>query len=72
VKLNSDWGDTWAWFYKFEVEHGTEEHQEDVIKRCVTADPHHGPAWTSVAKDARNWRKSTKEVLLLTAAAQQQ
>jgi pre-mRNA-processing factor 6 len=24
VKTNSDLGDTWAWWYKFEVQHGTQ------------------------------------------------
>jgi len=39
VKIDSDLGDAWAYFYKFELLNGTEEQQENVKKRCI--EPHH-------------------------------
>ena len=62
-----DLGDIWAWWLKFERQHGTEEHREAVRAKCVAADPHHSPTWQSVAKDTKNGRKSTREVLEMVA-----
>eukprot|EP00998_Keelungia_sp_KM082_P012526 NODE_887_length_1577_cov_65.731724_g876_i0.p1 GENE.NODE_887_length_1577_cov_65.731724_g876_i0~~NODE_887_length_1577_cov_65.731724_g876_i0.p1 ORF type:complete len:515 (-),score=153.13 NODE_887_length_1577_cov_65.731724_g876_i0:33-1508(-) len=50
VALDSDNGDCWATFYRFEVQHGTEEQQEKLIKKVQEADPHHGVLWTKVSK----------------------
>ncbi|KAK3931821.1 Pre-mRNA-processing factor 6 [Frankliniella fusca] len=63
VKIEPDLGDAWAYFYKFELLNGTEETQEEVRKRCIAAEPHHGEAWCAVSKDIKNWRMSTEEVL---------
>lgn len=69
IKIDPDLGDAWAYYYKFELLHGTEVQQEDVLKRCVTAEPHHGENWCKVSKDIINWRKKTEQILKLTAAA---
>ncbi|PPQ84760.1 LOW QUALITY PROTEIN: hypothetical protein CVT25_007539 [Psilocybe cyanescens] len=55
-----DLGDVWAWWLKFERQHGNE---------CVAAEPHHSPVWQSIAKDVRNVGKSTKEILEMVADA---
>ena len=67
VKVNPDIGDSWAWLYKFEQQHGTEQHQQDVISRCVTAEPHHGEQWQVVAKDMKNVGKNTEELLKMVS-----
>ncbi|XP_023222031.1 pre-mRNA-processing factor 6-like [Centruroides sculpturatus] len=67
VKIDPDLGDAWAYYYKFELLHGTEEQQEDVKKRCVNAEPHHGEHWCQISKDIANWRKKTEEILVMTA-----
>ncbi|KAI0687857.1 PRP1 splicing factor, N-terminal-domain-containing protein [Cytidiella melzeri] len=69
VKVNPDLGDVWGWWLKFEQQHGTAEYQEEVIRRCVGAEPHHGQVWQATAKDMKNTGKSTKDVLELVAAA---
>ncbi|XP_014780302.1 pre-mRNA-processing factor 6 [Octopus bimaculoides] len=69
VKIDPDLGDAWAYFYKFESIHGTEDQKEDVKKRCINAEPRHGEQWCKVSKDIANWRLKTSEVLLLTSAA---
>ncbi|OCH87953.1 hypothetical protein OBBRIDRAFT_758962 [Obba rivulosa] len=69
VAANPDLGDTWAWWLKFERQHGTPEHQEEVIKKCIAAEPHHSPTWQSIAKDMKNTGKSTREILELVANA---
>ncbi|KAJ1550581.1 hypothetical protein HK096_006126, partial [Nowakowskiella sp. JEL0078] len=67
VKVDSDLGDVWAWWLKFELEHGTPQQVEDVIKRCVAADPKHGELWTNVSKDVKNFGRSIKEIVVLVA-----
>ena len=63
VKIDSDLGDAWAHFYKFELLHGTDEQQNDVLQRCISAEPHHGEEWCQVSKDIRNWRFRTEHIL---------
>eukprot|EP01063_Lacrimia_lanifica_P036111 TRINITY_DN7076_c2_g1_i1.p1 TRINITY_DN7076_c2_g1~~TRINITY_DN7076_c2_g1_i1.p1 ORF type:complete len:951 (+),score=426.77 TRINITY_DN7076_c2_g1_i1:62-2854(+) len=68
VKYDADLGDTWASWYKFEVQHGTEEQKAAVLHQCIQADPHHGEGWIAVTKDAANCtlggcRLSTEQVL---------
>ncbi|KAK7061468.1 PRP1 splicing factor, N-terminal-domain-containing protein [Favolaschia claudopus] len=67
VATDPDLGDSWAWWLKFERQHGTEEHRDEVRKKCIVAEPHHSPVWQSVAKDIRNTGKSTAEILELVA-----
>ncbi|KAH8091002.1 PRP1 splicing factor, N-terminal-domain-containing protein [Cristinia sonorae] len=69
VKINPDLGDVWGWWLKFERQHGTPEHQEEVVKKCVAAEPHHGQTWQPIAKDITNTGKSIKDILVLVAAA---
>ncbi|XP_048667877.1 pre-mRNA-processing factor 6 [Marmota marmota marmota] len=68
VKIDSDLGDAWAFFYKFELQHGTEEQQEEVRKRCENAEPRHGELWCTVSKDIANWQRKIGEILVLVAA----
>ncbi|KAJ7228908.1 PRP1 splicing factor, N-terminal-domain-containing protein [Mycena pura] len=69
VATDPDLGDSWAWWLKFERQHGTEEHRDDVRKKCVAAEPHHSPMWQSVAKDLQNIGKSIAEILEAVADA---
>ncbi|KAI0723579.1 hypothetical protein C8Q76DRAFT_723324, partial [Earliella scabrosa] len=61
------WGDIWAWWLKFERQHGTK--QEQVIQEAISAEPWYGPTWQPIAKDIANTRKSTREILELVANA---
>lgn len=63
ILLDSDLGDTWAWYWKFLMQHGTEEKRADVLSKCVMTEPRHGEVWQKVAKDPRNAGKSVEEVL---------
>lgn len=56
-------GDAWATFYKFELQHGTEEQQEYVRKKCVEAEPRYGENWTRVSKAVENAHLPTLEIL---------
>ncbi|XP_035659533.1 pre-mRNA-processing factor 6-like [Branchiostoma floridae] len=67
VKIDPDQGDAWAYFYKFETQHGTEEQQQEVKKRCNQAEPHHGELWCELSKDIKNWRTKTDELLPMVA-----
>ncbi|KAF8271613.1 PRP1 splicing factor, N-terminal-domain-containing protein [Lactarius quietus] len=71
VAAGPDIGDAWAWWIKFERQHGTAPLAEDVAVRCVAAEPHHGETWQAIAKDDANRGKSTRELLELVAAALQ-
>jgi pre-mRNA-processing factor 6 len=66
--LDSDLGDTWAWYYKFLLQHGTEEKQAEVVAKCVVCEPKHGEVWQAVAKEPANAYLATEEVLKLVAA----
>ncbi|KAF8509992.1 PRP1 splicing factor, N-terminal-domain-containing protein [Hysterangium stoloniferum] len=68
VATNPDLGDSWAWWLKFERQHGTSEHQQEVIEKTVAAEPHHSSVWQSVAKDLRSAGKTTREVLEMVVA----
>ena len=65
VSAGPDCGDTWGWWLKFERQHGTALQQEDVVRRCVGAEPHHGVTWQPIAKDDSKRGKSIKEILEL-------
>ncbi|BCS30300.1 U4/U6-U5 snRNP complex subunit PRP6 [Aspergillus puulaauensis] len=67
IVSNSDLGDAWAWYYKFLLQHGTDEKRADVISKCVLSEPKHGQLWQSIAKDPANAYKSTEEILRLVA-----
>ncbi|CAG0881555.1 unnamed protein product [Cyprideis torosa] len=67
VKLDADLGDAWAYFYKFELEHGTTEEQESVKRRCLEAEPCHGEEWTAVSKNIANWRLEREQILELVS-----
>ncbi|KAL4785813.1 PRP1 splicing factor, N-terminal-domain-containing protein [Aspergillus varians] len=67
IVSNSDLGDAWAWYYRFLLQHGTDEKRADVISKCVLSEPKHGELWQSIAKDPTNAYKSSEEILKLVA-----
>ncbi|CAI7664364.1 unnamed protein product [Penicillium glandicola] len=67
IVSDSDYGDGWAWYYKFLMQHGTEEKRSDVVSKCISMEPKHGEFWQSIAKDPANAYKSTEEILKLVA-----
>ncbi|KAH8586672.1 putative Pre-mRNA-splicing factor prp1 [Bisporella sp. PMI_857] len=69
ILADSDLGDTWAWYFKFLLQHGTAEKQGDVISKCVANEPRHGEVWQSIAKDPVNAGKDIEAILRLVAAA---
>ncbi|KAI1649182.1 pre-mRNA splicing factor [Daldinia loculata] len=65
---DSDLGDSWAWYYKFLLEHGTQEKREEVVSKCISVEPRHGEVWQAIAKNPKNARKGVEEILKLVAA----
>ena len=68
VQFSPDVGDLWAYYYLFEVQHGTPESREQVVEKCKTAAPSHGDLWTKVSKSVANvtmggCRLTTEQVL---------
>ena len=61
--LDSDQGDTWGWYYKFLMQHGTKEKIREVAEKCRDVRPCHGEVWQDVAKDPRNAKMGVEEVL---------
>ncbi|PTB74689.1 hypothetical protein M440DRAFT_1423680, partial [Trichoderma longibrachiatum ATCC 18648] len=70
--LDADRGDSWAWYYKFLVQHGTDEKRADMVTKCVLNEPRHGEVWQAVAKNPKNAKKSVEEILKLVAAELEQ
>ncbi|KAI6232354.1 PRP6-like protein [Aphelenchoides besseyi] len=68
IKLDSDLGDAWATYFKFEFIHGNQEQQDAVLQACEQAEPRHGELWQSVSKDVKNWKKTTSEILIVVAS----
>jgi pre-mRNA-processing factor 6 len=60
-----DWGDTWAWYYKFLMQYGTEEKKEEVLSKVGMVEPRHGEVWQKVNKDPKNTGKRPAEILKL-------
>lgn len=69
IVLDGDVGDSWAWYYKFLLQHGTEEKRGEVISKCVSNDPRHGEYWQPVAKDPARWKCSVEDNLKAVAAS---
>lgn len=67
VVLDPDLGDTWAWWYKFSLQHGTEEKRAELVAKCVQNEPKHGEVWASVRKAPENAGKGVEEVLKMVA-----
>lgn len=65
ILLDSDLGDTWAWYYKFLLQHGTEEKRADVVAKCVLNEPRHGEVWQPVAKNPENAGAVIERILKL-------
>jgi pre-mRNA-processing factor 6 len=65
--LDSDCGDSWAWYYRFLCQHGTEEKRAEVVSKCVLSEPRHGEVWQRVAKEPQNTRKGVADILKLVA-----
>jgi pre-mRNA-processing factor 6 len=63
VILSPDIGDHWALYYMFELQHGTEETQNEVLKRCVAQEPKHGERWQAVSKAVENSHLSVEAIL---------
>ncbi|OIW15538.1 hypothetical protein TanjilG_16144 [Lupinus angustifolius] len=63
VTLAPDIGDFWALLYKFELQHGNEDNQKDVLKRCVAAEPKHGEKWQAISKAVENSHQPTEAIL---------
>ena len=63
VTLAPDIGDFWALYYKFELQHGSEENQKDVLKRCVAAEPKHGERWAAISKAVENSHLPVEAIL---------
>ena len=61
--LDPDWGDTWAWWYRFLAQHGTAEKRGEVVGKCVLNEPRHGEVWQGVLKRPENAGMGVEEVL---------
>ncbi len=69
VTINPDYGDAWAWYYRLELLYGTEQQQQDIVKRCAEAEPHHGELWIKVSKDIANTKLTAEQILKKVAAS---
>ncbi|KAL1869992.1 hypothetical protein VTK73DRAFT_2862 [Phialemonium thermophilum] len=67
--IDSDLGDTWAWYYKFLLQHGTEEKRQELLSKLAMVEPRHGEYWQPVAKDPKNAKKKPEDLLKLVAAS---
>lgn len=62
-RLKPDWGDAWAYWYKWECEYGTPDSQHQVQTACQQAEPRYGEYWQPMAKHPTHWQWSTDTIL---------
>ncbi|GAA6004191.1 hypothetical protein JCM10207_002474 [Rhodosporidiobolus poonsookiae] len=67
VAAEPDYGDAWAWWWRFEKQHGNEDTRKSLFEKCTAADPHHGTVWPTVVKDPDNVGKNLETLLDLAA-----
>ncbi|KAH0978655.1 hypothetical protein GBA52_005832 [Prunus armeniaca] len=63
VTIAPDIGDFWALYFKFELQHGTDENQKDVLRRCIASQPKHGEKWQPISKALHNSHQPTEAIL---------
>ena len=73
TKINPDLGDAWIYLYKLESIYGKDEVSislfmflyilEEIVRKCIEANPKHGDLWCLVSKNINNWRLKTGEIL---------
>ena len=63
TSLNPDLGDSWIWWYYFEIEQGNEGLQRDIEEKCKKAEPKHGELWQSIAKVPENRKCKVNDIL---------
>lgn len=63
VQLDPMLGDAWAALFKFEVQHGDEAKQQDVVRRVTESPPKYGELWISVSKGPDGHRLGPAETL---------
>ena len=51
------------------LQHGVPEQQQEVLRRCIAADPHHGDEWTRISKDTAKNLAGKPELILKAIAA---
>ncbi|KAH8830298.1 PRP1 splicing factor, N-terminal-domain-containing protein [Flagelloscypha sp. PMI_526] len=77
-EAGSDLGDLWAWWLKFERQHGgtgkkqeggeeANERAENVVNKCIEKDPKHGLLWPAIRKDVKNRALDTRHILIKVA-----
>eukprot|EP01101_Sappina_pedata_P013082 TRINITY_DN9386_c0_g1_i1.p1 TRINITY_DN9386_c0_g1~~TRINITY_DN9386_c0_g1_i1.p1 ORF type:complete len:959 (+),score=296.49 TRINITY_DN9386_c0_g1_i1:363-2879(+) len=68
VTIDSDLGDAWALYYKFERNPCKAAHQQRLIKNCPEAAPRNGEVWNYVAKMKENYKRPPSEIMKKVAA----
>ncbi len=68
IVLNPDLGDCWAYYYQFELHHGSDHERQDIITRISRADPAHGELWCKISKKTENRRLTADKKLVKVVA----
>ncbi|KAG7615011.1 unnamed protein product [Arabidopsis thaliana] len=63
VTVGPDIGDFWALFYKFELQHGSDEDRKEVVAKCVACEPKHGEKWQAISKAVENAHQPIEVIL---------
>ncbi|KAJ3223282.1 hypothetical protein HK099_001323 [Clydaea vesicula] len=63
VKSDPNIGDHWAWYIKFEIQHGDDQKRKAALEQFKNADPKHGEKWQAVRKDLKNFGQTLEKSL---------
>ena len=67
LAVDPDMGDTWAFYYKFLLQHGKKAKIAEVVGKCEANRPKHGEVWAAIVKNPRNVGKGVQEMLKMAA-----
>lgn len=62
--VDSNVGDTWAYYYFLHEDAKDEPLKQEILRRCVQAEPSEGRLWRSVSDRPSNWSLSTDKILM--------
>jgi pre-mRNA-processing factor 6 len=70
ITLDQQFGDAWAYYYKFEAANGADEAKlHEIVSKCAQANPKQGEQWRKISKDPENWNLKPDQVLKKVAAS---
>ena len=63
IQIEPKLGNTWGTYFAFEIENGTQEMRESLIKNFDKCQPNLGYNWNKIVKRIDLWKASSSQVI---------